>query len=294
MGKEILATSSAQHFKVDTGNLKVGRFPNGEVSAVLETDVRNKEVVLVGSTGAPAENLIELFWALETIVRNGAEKVSLVIPNFGYAKSDKEKVKGQSLSARAILNILESLGDGKLNLITSINIHSQRVVDASGVSFKSVSAMNLLAEYFKGKPDLAIVSPDDGGVDRALEFASFLGINDIAIIEKNRVWNNPVKVVSITGEVEGRDCVIVDDRVESGDTIEAAVSALRSKKAGNIFVASVHMDYLGGGYLKLDGNENVSKILTTNTTLPVEGLSNKFEIVDITSIIREVANNEHE
>jgi len=289
MGKEILATTSARHFEVDSGNLTVGRFPNGEVSAVLDTDVKNKEVVLIGSTGAPAENLIELFWALETIVRNGAESVSLVIPNFGYAKSDKEKVKGQSLSARAILNILERLGESKLNLITSIDIHSQRVIDASVVPFKNISAMGILAEHFKDRRDLAIVSPDGGGAERAREFASFLGVKDIAVIEKNRVWNSPVKVVSITGEVEGRDCVIVDDRVESGDTIEAAVDALRSKKAGNIFVASVHMDYLGGGYLKLDKNENVYKILTTNTTIPVSGLSNKFEIIDVTSLIKEIA-----
>jgi len=288
MGKEILATTNSKHFGLDSGNLKLGRFPNGEVSAVLDADVRNKEVVLIGSTGAPAENLIELFWALETIVRNGAEKVSLVIPNFGYAKSDKEKVKGQSLSARAILNILEGLGEGKLNLITSINIHSQRVIDASKVPFKNISAMNLLADYFKSNPELAIVSPDGGGEERTREFAAFLGIKDIAIIEKNRVWNSPVKVVSVTGEVEGRDCVIVDDRVESGDTIEAAVDALKAKKAGNIFVASVHMDYLGGGYLKLDKNENVFKVLTTNTTAPIQGLSTKFEIVDVSSVINQI------
>lgn len=287
MSKEILTTSSASHFGLGDG-LKFDRFPNGEVSVVLTTDVKNKDVMLVGSTGAPAENLVELFWSLETIVRNGARSVYLLIPNFGYAKSDKEKVKGQALGARALLSIFDGLGNGKLSSITSIDIHSQRVIDTSATPFINVSAMSLLAERFKDMSNLAIVSPDHGGKDRAMKFASFLGIKEIVVIEKNRVWNDPVKVVRINGEVGGRDCVIVDDRVESGDTVIAAATALRSKNARNIFVASVHMDYLGGGYLKLDSNHDISKIVTTNTTKPFDDLSNKFEVVDISRLLKEI------
>lgn len=285
MNNPIFLTSSSSHLKMKAGNLHFGRFANGEVSAVLDANVKNKKVVLIGSTGAPAENLIELFWGLETIARNGAAKVVVFIPNFGYAKSDKEKVKGQSLSASAILKVLKVLGNNTVEVAT-INIHSETILKTSVLSIKDISVIGLLASKFKENKNLAIVSPDDGGVKRAYEFANFLNIKEIVTVTKQRVWDSAVKVVNINGEVNGKDCVVVDDRVESGDTIQACVKTLVEKGAQNIFVSTVHMDYGGGGYLKLSRNKSILKVITTNTTKPPTDIPNKIEIVDISKVIK--------
>lgn len=284
MGNVIFATSSAKHLGLDNGRLRIGRYVNAEVSVVLDRNVKGKHIVLIGSTGAPAENLLEMFWSVETIIRNGAERVSLIIPNFGYGKSDKEKIKGQALGARAILNILNELGEGKLD-VSTINLHSDKVARLSKLHIRNISAMGILTKPFLNTSGLAFVSPDKGGLQRTQEFADILGFpKSVVIMDKKRSGNTLTGTKIIKGEVKGRDCVIVDDRIESGATMQLSIETLQKAGAGGIYVVSVHIDYLGGGWRKLISNPAVKAVYTTNSTKPI-GKHRKIVVLDIAPLL---------
>jgi len=284
MDKIILATESSKHLKLDNADLETGRFPDGEVMVVLKENVKDQEVVVIGGTEPPAENLMELLLTLDTVNRHGAKKIKLIIPYLGYGKSDREKVPGQPVSARVLINLIESIGGPNLN-ITGIDIHSAAVEKFFSVPLTKISLMKELAKKFEGLENFEIVSPDEGGVERAKEFAGFLGKTAIVTIRKNRLTPTSVKILEIDGDVSGKNVVIVDDIVQSGGTILEALKVLKEKGAKDIYLAVTHMDYAGGGWEKLTRTDLVKKVVTTNTIKPVDNLPSKFEVVDVASAI---------
>lgn len=284
MDKIILLLESARHFQLENGKLTIGRFPDGEISMVLKTDVSGREVTLIGSTQPPAENLMELLFALDLIAEKGASKITCFLPYLGYSKSDREKVPGQTVSSRVTAKLFETVGGDKLNVI-ALDVHSSEVESYFKVPLKNISMMGPLAERFKNIDNLSIVSPDEGGVKRAKEFAGFLD-KEVVTINKKRLSDNEVKILEVSGDVSGKNVVIVDDMVQSGGTILEAAKALREKGAKDIFLAVTHMDYPGGGWKKLADDNLIKKIVTTNSIKPVDNLPEKYEIIDIAPILQ--------
>jgi ribose-phosphate pyrophosphokinase len=276
----ILATNSSKHLGLANGVIQIGRFPDGEVSVVLKEDVKGKEVLIIGGTEPPSDNLMELLLSIDTVSRHGAKTVNVLIPYLGYGKSDREKVKGQPISSRVLINLIESIGGRSLN-VTVLDIHSKKVEDFFTVPHKNVSLMKTLsAKYIKEK-DFKIVSPDEGGIERAKEFAGFLGLNEIITIKKERLADSAVKILRVSGKVKGKNLIIVDDMVQSGGTIEEAVRVLKEKGAEKISLAVTHMVYSAGGWQKMADNVNIDRVVTTNTIKPLNNLPAKFEVVNI-------------
>lgn len=287
MKQTILTTNSSRHLKMGNGKLDIGRFPDDEVLVVLKEDVEGKKVFIVGSTDPPAENILELLFTIDTVNMHGADSINVFIPYFGYGKSDREKVPGQVVSSRLMLRLLDALGGEMLNVYT-IDPHSIKKEESLKMKLVSVSAMELLAENFKGKKDLKVASPDEGGITRTEEFAGYLDGTSIIKIKKKRLSHSKAEVTEIEGDTDGCDVVIVDDMVQSRGTIEAAVKILKQKGARNIYLAITHMVYSAGGYKKLEVNKSIIKVVTTNTIMPIKGLSQKFEILDISSMLKKL------
>lgn len=284
MDKIILATESSKHLKLDNADLETGRFPDGEVMVVLKENVKDQEVVVIGGTEPPSENLIELLLTLDTVNRHEAKKINLIIPYLGYGKSDREKVPGQPISARVLINLIESIGGPNLR-ITGIDIHSPAVEKFFSIPLIKISLMKELAKKFEGLENFEVVSPDEGGVERAKEFAGFLGKNEIVTILKNRLSPTSVKILEVDRDISGKNIVIVDDIVQSGGTILEAAKVLKEKGAKDIYLAVTHMDYAGGGWKKLEESDLIEKIVTTNTIKPLDNLSSKFDVMDIASAL---------
>jgi ribose-phosphate pyrophosphokinase len=287
MQKIVLSTNSSRHLGVGSDGLRLGRFPDGEVSVVLDQNVENKDVYLIGSTEPPAENLLELIFSIDTVVRNRAKSLTIIIPYFGYAKSDVEKIKGQVLAARTVVRLIEAVGGKNLKVVT-LNLHSPEVEGFFGVPHLNLSLMEVLARKFKNNNDLVVVSPDEGGVGRAREFAGILGNLDVVIIKKKRISDSKVKILSMIGEVDGRDTVIVDDMVQTGGTIISAARTLRDKGAKSVSLAVTHMVYSAKGYLLLEKEAGIQRIVTTNTIRQAEDISSKFEIIDVAPILKTI------
>ncbi|KKU10352.1 MAG: Ribose-phosphate pyrophosphokinase [Candidatus Woesebacteria bacterium GW2011_GWB1_45_5] len=284
MQKIILSTNSSKHFGLDNGDVEIGRFPEGEVSVVLSEDVFGKEVVVIGSTEPPAENLIELSFLIHKVGGDGAEKVTAIIPYFGYSRGDREAKKGEVASARVVAEMLQATGGGKLEVVF-IDLHSPKISAFFAIPSKEISLVGDLAKKFIGRKDLTVVAPDSGARHRAEKFAKTLDTDRIVYIEKERLSPDRVEIKEITGEV-GRKAVIVDDMVQTGGTILEVAEKLKEHGAEKIFVAASHMIYSAGGWKRLAESDLISKVVTTDTIKPLSGLPEKFEIIPIAQIIR--------
>jgi ribose-phosphate pyrophosphokinase len=281
----VLATNSAKHFHLDNGVLNIGRFPDGEISIALEENVKNKEVTVIGSTESPADNLLELILLIDAVLQKGAEKITVIIPYFGYARSDKN---GQSAvsNAKTIVKVLESIGDKKCTFII-LDPHSENLKSYFTSPYIKISKIHELANRFTGESDATIIAPDYGSKESAEEFAREINSKNIVVVEKKRLENSEVKVVSVSGNTTSK-AIIVDDMISSGNTILETAKMLKTKGVEDIFVAVTHMIYTAGGWQKLADSPLIKRVFMTDTIAPPEKLPSKFEIVSINPILEKI------
>lgn len=269
------------------GRAEVKKFADQEISVFIKENVKGKEVCALGSSFPPADNLVELLILIHTLKANGAKKVTAVIPYFGYAKADRVHPAGASLAAKLMAEAVELAGADK---IITVNLHSRRLEKFFKKPLMRLDAMPLLADYFKKQKikNLAIASPDKGGVARAERFARELGINKIIVIKKYRPAFDELKIINIKGEVKGRDIVIIDDMIQSGGTIIQAARALKKRGAKDIHVAVAHLLFTGPSVSKLNKEKIIKTVVITDTVPAKTKLPPKFKIVSVADLIGSV------
>ncbi len=265
------------------GKASVKRFADQEISILIEEDVEGKEVSVLGSTNPPAENLLELLILINTLKENGAEKVHALIPYWGYAKADRIKPKGATLSAKLMANALELAG---VDSVSIVNIHSQIAQDYFKVPFTYLDSIPLLAKDFRDLDltKVVVVSPDKGGVGRAENFAEVLGTKEVTYVYKNRPQFDEAKITEVNGDVKDKICIIVDDMAQSGGTLIENAKVLKQHGAIKVFIAVAHIVHTGGSIPKFDKDNNIDKVFFTNTIAYTKPLSEKFKTIDITDL----------
>jgi len=278
-----LAKSITNLSNLSLGKCEVKKFVDKEISVYVKEKVKGKSVYVLGSSFPPADNLIELLILIHTLKVSGAKKVTLIIPYFAYAKSDHPST---SLSAKLMAEAIELAGANK---IIAINLHSKEVEKFFKKPLKNLSVMHLLAQYFAKKNinNLAVASPDFGGVERAKEFAKALNIPDVITIKKQYSKLGKAKVVKISGEVKGKNIIIVDDMIQSGTTILKATEALKNRGAKNIYVAVAHLVSIGPSVPLLAKERGIKEVVITNT-IPNNNLPANFKILSVASLISEL------
>lgn len=279
-----LARTIARLTGIRFGACSVGSYPDKEVSVRIGEPVEGKEVFVVGSTFSPAEHALALSILINTARIHGARSVNVIIPYFAYAKSDKVDAPGGSVSAGVMADMLMCAGATR---VVTVNLHSPFVHERFQVPLIELSAMGLLADACKALHvrNIAVVSPDEGGAHRAKEFASHFGAPDIITVVKVRKTPSMVKVVRITGDVRGKNVVLVDDMVQSGDTMLKAASALRREGAKDVYMAVAHMVQTGPGLRRLLRAREIKKIFITDT-IPFAGrVPAKVEVVSVAKLI---------
>jgi len=267
-------------------NYRLGRFADGEVSLHLDSPVALKVAFALGSFFPPAENLIELLTLVNTLHINGVAKVVAVIPYMGYGKSDRLDHPSIPVNARLFVQALEMAG---VDQFITLDLHSQIISRYFRTTHLELSAMNLFAKRIEtlGLTDLTVVTPDQGGIDRATSYAKDLGKNDIVVIEKHRPADDETEVVKINGDVAGKNLIIIDDMIQTGKTIQTAAAALKQAGADDIYTAVTHFVYSAGALETLNNDVNFKKIFITNS-IPVPAgvkLSEKFEVLPTQEIL---------
>ncbi|HSS46034.1 MAG TPA: ribose-phosphate pyrophosphokinase [Burkholderiales bacterium] len=259
-----LAEQVVKHLNIHLGRATVGRFSDGEVMVEILENVRGKDVFVLQSTCSPPnESLIELLVMVDALKRASAGRITAAIPYFGYARQDRRPRSARvPITAKMVANMLTSVGVDRLLIM---DLHSEQIQGFFDIPVDNIYAMPiLLGDIWKhDHQNLVVVSPDVGGVVRARAAATPLEA-DLAIIDKRRPRPNVAKVMNIIGEVKGRTCIIMDDMVDTANTLCEAAEALKREGAEKVLAYCTH-PVLSGKAVERIENSVLDELVVTNT-----------------------------
>ena len=259
-----LAQEMAKSLGVELGKASVGRFSDGEVTVEVHQNVRARDVFVVQSTCAPTnENLMELLIMVDALKRASARRITAVIPYFGYARQDRRpRSMRVPISAKVVANLLETVG---VERVLTMDLHADQIQGFFDIPVDNIYASPVLLSDLKSKayPDLVVVSPDVGGVVRARALAKQLG-SELAIIDKRRPKANVSEVMHVIGEIDGRNCVIMDDMIDTAGTLVKAAEVLKERGAKRVFAYCTH-PILSGPAVERIANSQLDEVVITNT-----------------------------
>jgi ribose-phosphate pyrophosphokinase len=259
-----LAQEIASNLGVELGKASVGRFSDGEVTVELHQNVRARDVFVVQSTCAPTnENLMELLIMVDALKRASARRITAVIPYFGYARQDRRPRSTRvPISAKVVANLLETVG---VERVLTMDLHADQIQGFFDIPVDNIYASPVLLSDLKSKNyrDLIVVSPDVGGVVRARALAKQLGC-DLAIIDKRRSSANVSEVMHVIGEIEGRNCVIMDDMIDTAGTLVKAAEVLKERGAKSVYAYCTHAVFSGPAIDRITGSA-LDEVVICNT-----------------------------
>ncbi len=260
----LLAADIARNLYINLGKATVGRFSDGEIMVEILENVRGKDVFVVQPTCAPSnDTLMEVLVMVDALRRASAGRITAALPYFGYARQDR-RVRSMrvAITAKLVANMLQTAGVDRL---LTMDLHAEQIQGFFDVPVDNVyAAPLLLADVHKQQfPDLIVVSPDVGGVVRARALAKRLD-SDLAIIDKRRPKANVAEVMNIIGDVEGRTCVIMDDIVDTANTLVKAAVALKERGARRVVAYCTHAVLSGGAVTRI-ANSALDELIVTDT-----------------------------
>ena len=264
-GNRSLSEAISKKLSLKLGDSKVERFSDGEISVKIEENVRGMDVFLIQPTSPPAhENLMELVIMVDALKRSSASRITAVIPYYGYARQDR-RVRSERvpISAKVVADILERSG---IDRVLTVELHSEQIQGFFDIPVDNVYGTRIIHDdIIKQKlNDILIVSPDVGGVVRSRALAKVLDLSDLAIIDKRRDEGNQSEVMNVIGEVKGKDCVLVDDMVDSAGTLCNAAKALKERGARKVYAYIVH-PVLSGDAIKKINKSKLDQLVVTDT-----------------------------
>ncbi len=259
-----LAEAVAQHLDITLGRATVARFSDGEVMVELLENVRGKDVFILQSSCAPTnDNLMEVMVMADALKRASAGRITAAMPYFGYARQDRRPRSARvAITAKLVADMLTSAGVDRL---LTMDLHSDQIQGFFDIPVDNIYASPiLLADVWRQNyPNLIVVSPDVGGVVRARALAKQLDA-DLAIIDKRRPRHNVAKVMNIIGEVAGRTCLIMDDMVDTANTLCEAAKALKEKGATRVLAYCTHAVLSGPAVERIE-NSAIDELVVTDT-----------------------------
>tara|TARA_B100000989_G_scaffold298701_1_gene289269 strand:+ start:11376 stop:12320 length:945 start_codon:yes stop_codon:yes gene_type:complete len=261
----VLAEEIAEHLKIPMGKAHVGRFSDGEIAVEIKENVRGKDAFILQSTCSPSnDNLMELIIMADALRRASTARITAVVPYFGYARQDRRVRSARvPITAKVIADMMASVG---INRVLTVDLHADQIQGFFYMPVDNVYSTPIILDdilqHNHGK--VVVVSPDVGGVVRARALAKRLGDTDLAIIDKRRPEPNQSEVMNIIGNVEGRDCILVDDIIDTAGTLCSAAAALKAKGAAKVIAYCTH-PVLSGKALENITNSDLDELVVTDT-----------------------------
>lgn len=289
---KILANKIADHIGIKLLKADVKRFADNEIFVEVQENVRGEDIFVIQSTSYPAnDHLMELLIAIDALRRASAKRITAVIPYFGYARQDRKVAPRTPISAKLVANLITSAGADR---VLTLDLHAGQIQGFFDIPLDNLYASPVfirdITENFPTN-NLVIVSPDVGGLVRARGIASKINA-ELAIVDKRRPVAGVSEVMNIIGDVEGRNCIIVDDMVDSGGTLCNAGEALIQKGANSVSAYVTHGVLSNKAYQRIS-NSKFKNLVITNSIQPTEEvLSTKnIRIIDISSLLGEAIKN---
>lgn len=287
-----LANNIAEEIGISLGSLELKRFSDGEIWAKYGENIRGREVFLIQSTNPPAENLLELLIMIDAARRASAKKITAVIPYFGYARQDRKDQPRVSITAKLMANLITTAGADR---VMTMDLHASQIQGFFDIPVDHLYGSSIFLDHLNNLSDnLAVVSPDVGGIKIARAYAKMLH-SGLIVIDKRRPKQNLAEIMNIIGEVEGKDILLVDDLIDTAGTFVGAAKALKAKGARQIFGAVTHPLLSGPAFERISSGE-VDKLFVTDTINFDPNLSDKIKILTAAPLFAEailrIFNNE--
>jgi len=278
-----LAEKIAHEIGEPLGERDIVNFSDGEIWVKYSDNIRGADVFIIQSTFPPAENLMELLIMIDAAKRASASRVTAVIPYFGYARQDRKDQPRVAISSKLIANLLTHAG---VDRVLTMDLHAAQIQGFFDIPVDHLYSSAVFVRYIKDLriPNLVIVSPDVGGIKFARGYATRLEA-DLVLIDKRRPKANVAEVVNIIGDVRGKNVLIVDDLIDTGGTFVAAVVALKSAGAIDVYGACTHPVFSGTAFEKIDGSP-IKKLIVSDT-VPLKRGSPKIEVKSVAKLFAE-------
>ena len=288
-----LAQEICEHLNIPLGKINLASFSDGEFYCQILENVRGTDVFVIQPTCCPSNNnIMELLIMIDAFKRSSATRITPVIPYYGYARQDRKDKPRVPISSKLVADLLTAAGADR---ILTMDLHAGQIQGFFDIPVDHLYAMPVLIEYLKGLsiPNLTLVSPDAGGVERARAFAKRLDA-DLAIIDKRRTGPNEAEVLHIVGHVAGRNVIICDDLIDTAGTIVNAVAALRKKKAERVFVCATHGVLSGPAIERLHAAPIEEIVLTNTVPLDKSKILPNMKILSVASLLGTAIQSIHE
>jgi len=290
-----LARAIVRHLEMPLGIASVGEFSDGEISVEIGENVRGKDVFIIQPTCAPTnDNLMELMVMIDAIKRASSNRVTAVIPYFGYARQDRRVRSARvPITAKVVANMLGCVG---VDRVLTVDLHADQIQGFFECPVDNVYASPILmGDIWKQKfPDMIVVSPDVGGVVRARAIAKQLDEAELAIIDKRRPQPNMAKVMNIIGEVKGKTCIIVDDMVDTAGTLCQAAGALKAEGAKGVFAYCTHAVLSGKAIENIESSAMNEMVVTDTIPLSEEAAAcTRIRQVSVSGLLAETIRRVH-
>ncbi len=279
-----LSEKIAENAGIKLGRSSCPRFADGEFEPCYEETIRGSFTFIIQSTFAPADNLLELLLMVDAAKRASAYKIIAVIPYFGYARQDRKDRPRVSIGAKLVADMLSTAG---IDRLITMDLHADQIQGFFNVPVDHLSAVALFIPHIQqmGLKDIVVASPDTGGTKRANVFAKHLG-TDMVICHKTRTEANIVNSMTLIGDVENKDVIIVDDIIDTGGTIAKAADLMKAKGARSVRACATHAVLSGAALERLESS-GLDEILLTDT-IPLHRHSEKITILSCAPIFADV------
>jgi ribose-phosphate pyrophosphokinase len=288
-----LAAAICHHLEVPLAPSRVTRFANDCLEVQLLANCRERDVFVVQPLVPPAqENLVELLLMLDAARGASAARITVVMPHFAYARSDKKNAPRISIGARLMADLLQTAGADR---VLTMSLHSPQVHGFFGVPVDHLHALQELARHFRGDDlrNAVVVSPDLGGAKDASRFAGLLDV-PVAVAAKERLSDDKVVISSIIGDVAGRDVIVLDDEIARGSTIIELLDRLAEQNVASVRVVCTHGLFTDGALQRIGERDDVAEIICTNTVpVPHPELAPKLTVISVAYALAEAMRRIH-
>jgi ribose-phosphate pyrophosphokinase len=289
-----LAQAVCQHLGQPLASANVTRFADGEIYVEINQNVRGVNCFVIQPTCTPVnDNLMELLVMTDALKRSSANPIVAVMPYFGYARQDRKTRPRTPISARLAADLLTAAG---VHRVLAIDLHAGQIQGFFNIPVDHVYAMPVMMDYLRTKfgSDAVIVSPDAGGVERARAFSKRLDAG-LAIIDKRRPAPNVAELVHIIGDVKGRDCIIIDDMVDTAGTMCAAAKGLTAQGARGVYACITH-GLLSGQAIERIANSAIKELIITDSIPPRDDIkaSPKVRVLSVAPLLAEAVKRIHQ
>ncbi len=287
-----LAEAICDHLGISLGKALVGRFPEGEINLQIQDNVRGKDIFIIQPTCSPAnENIMELLLLIDAARRASADRITAVLPYYGYARQDRKVRPRVPISAKLVANLIVSAGADRL---LSMDLHAGQIQGFFDIPVDHIYSIRPFGAYLSrlGVRNAVVVSPDVGGIKMARAYSKMLDC-PLAIIDKRRDSDTQTKVMNLIGNVKGKNVVMVDDLISTGGSLAEAAGVLKQEGAKSIIAVVVHPVLAGNAIEKIMASKIERLIVSDSIPIPDHKRCNKIEVISVAPLLGDVIRRVH-